>query len=68
MAETAFRPPRFQCSPADREKDPICGDGVVRDGGIAVHGGVEEEFIGGKVIRASDDELIGGKVTQPASI
>jgi hypothetical protein len=41
---------------------------VVRDGGIAVHGGVEEEFIGGKVIRASDDELIGGKVTQPASI
>jgi hypothetical protein len=36
---------------------------VVRDGGIAVRGGVEEEFTGGKVIRASDDELIGGKVT-----
>jgi hypothetical protein len=31
-------------------------------------GGLEVEFIGGKVIRASDDELISGKVTQPALI
>jgi hypothetical protein len=35
---------------------------VVRDDGIAVRGGVEDELIGGKVIRASDDELISGKV------
>jgi hypothetical protein len=35
---------------------------VVGDDGIAVRGGVEDELIGGKVIRASDDELIGGKV------
>jgi hypothetical protein len=50
----------------------FCIDGSIVHGRLKVvasndevfcHSGVEDEFIGGKVIRASDDELIGGKVT-----
>jgi hypothetical protein len=49
----------------------FCIDGSIVHGGLKVvanddevfcHNGVEDKRIGVKVIRASDDELIGGKV------